>query len=46
VTIEWSGVGLLEQADAVGSPWYLAPVQTNPQTVSASGQTKLYRVRQ
>ena len=46
VTIGWTGVGLLEEATAVNGPWYLAPVQNNPQTLPATGQMKFYRVRQ
>jgi hypothetical protein len=46
VTIGWTGVGFLEQADLISGPWYLAQDQTNPQTVPASGQKKFYRVHQ
>jgi hypothetical protein len=46
VTIGWTGVGLLEEAAAVTGPWYLSPVQNNPQTLPAAGQMKFFRVRQ
>ncbi len=46
VKISWTGVGFLEEATAVGGPWYLASSQTNPQTIPAASQMKLYRVRQ
>jgi hypothetical protein len=46
VTIGWTGVGLLEEATAVNGPWYLSPVQNNPQTLPATGLMKFYRVRQ
>ncbi len=46
VTLGWTGVGLLEEATAVNGPWYLATVQSNPQTLPAAGQIKFFRVRQ
>jgi hypothetical protein len=37
---------MLEEATAAKGPWYLAAVQSNPQTLAAADQMKFYRVRQ
>ncbi|MBM3836040.1 MAG: hypothetical protein FJ403_22805 [Verrucomicrobia bacterium] len=45
ISISWTGSGRLQQADAVTGPWTDAPSQSNPQTVTATGTAKFYRVR-
>jgi len=47
VTISWTGTGTLQQSDSLTTPnWGTAPSQANPQTVTASGASKYYRLQQ
>ncbi|HKS36827.1 MAG TPA: hypothetical protein VJW76_06535 [Verrucomicrobiae bacterium] len=47
VTISWTGTGTLQETDSLSPPnWTTAPSQANPQTVSASGVSKYYRLQQ
>lgn len=46
LSISWTGAGSLQQADAIIGPWADAPSQSNPQTVTATGSARFYRVRQ
>ncbi len=46
ITLSWTGAGVLEVAGTVLGPWQASAVQTNPQTVPASGAMKFYRIRQ
>lgn len=47
VTISWTGTGTLQQTDSLSPPnWGAAPSQVNPQTVSASGVSRYYRLQQ
>jgi hypothetical protein len=46
-TISWTGTGTLQQSDSLTTPnWTTAPSQANPQTVTASGASKYYRLQQ
>lgn len=44
LTISWTGQGTLLEASAVTGPWTAVTSQTNPQTVTATGSQKFYRV--
>ena len=44
LTIWWTATGSLLEAAAVTGPWALSANQANPQTVSATGNAKFYRV--
>jgi len=46
VTISWTGLGTLEQADAVTGGWTSATNQNNPQTITAAVAKRFYRIRQ
>jgi hypothetical protein len=47
VVISWSpAVGVLESAVSLTSGWAPVPNATNPQTVTPTGQTQFYRVKQ
>src|SRR5579862_672271 len=45
VVIAWTGGGTLQEATSVTGPWQTSASQSNPQTVSATGSFKLYRIR-
>ncbi len=46
VQISWTGTGTLEEATAVTGPYSASASQANPQSVSASGPAKFYRLKQ
>lgn len=46
VQISWTGTGTLEEATAVTGPYTASASQANPQTVTASGPAKFYRLKQ
>jgi hypothetical protein len=46
VTLSWTGTGTLEEAVSVLGPWTVSASQANPQTVPATGQSKVFRLRQ
>ncbi len=46
VTISWTGLGTLEQADAVIGGWTVSTNQGNPQTIAAPASKRFYRIRQ
>jgi len=46
VTISWTGSGTLESSDKVNTGWAAAASQTNPQTMTATGTSKFFRVHQ
>ena len=44
LSLSWTGAGTLEEAAAVTGPWFPSGIQTNPQTIDASG-TKFFRLK-
>ncbi len=46
VTFSWTGSGTLQETTALGGSWTNSPSQNNPQTVTAIGGNKFYRIRQ
>jgi hypothetical protein len=46
VNISWTGSGTLEEATSITGPWNSSANQANPQSVSATGAWKFYRIRQ
>ena len=46
VTLSWTGTGTLQEASSVNGPWTAAASQANPQTTTASGPAKYYRLVQ
>ena len=45
VVISWTGGGTLQEAPSVNGPWQASPSQSNPQSVQATANLKLYRVK-
>jgi hypothetical protein len=45
VTISWTPTGELEEADSVLGPWEKSPDQSSPQTRTAAGKQKYFRLR-
>ena len=46
LTLSWTGTGTLEEATSVLGPWQPSANQANPQTATATGAMKLYRLHQ
>lgn len=46
IIVSWTGTGTLEEATTVAGPWTTSPSQANPQTIGASGTTRVFRLRQ
>ncbi len=44
--VSWTGAGALQESGQVTGPWVNAASQANPQSITASGSSKFYRVRQ
>lgn len=44
LSVSWTGTGTLQEATAVTGPWNKSGNQANPQTVSATGPAKFYRI--
>jgi hypothetical protein len=44
LTISWTGTGSLQEAPSILGPWTASASQANPQTVTASGAAKFFRV--
>jgi hypothetical protein len=44
LTISWTGQGTLLESASVNGPWTAASSQANPQTITATGSGKFYRV--
>jgi hypothetical protein len=45
VVISWTGGGTLQEATSVLGPWQASSSQSNPQSIAATGNLKLYRIR-
>ncbi|HYV26648.1 MAG TPA: RCC1 domain-containing protein, partial [Candidatus Eisenbacteria bacterium] len=46
LTVSWRGTGALEQTASLTAPnWQPSPNQSNPQTISAAGAIKFFRVK-
>lgn len=46
VNLSWTGAGILEEAPTATGPWSDSANQSNPQTRSATGDARFFRVRQ
>ena len=46
ITIEWTGGGTLQKADAITGPWADVAGATSPRTVQPTGAGAFYRIKQ
>lgn len=46
IVVSWTGSGTLEEAPTVTGPWTTSSSQANPQTISATGTSRVFRLRQ
>ena len=45
ITISWTGTGTLQEATSVSGPYQASTNQNNPQTITATGGQKFYRIQ-